>query len=319
MKTNKLLVAMLTAAIFAGFTAKAMAENREGAITITPGMGAYLFDSKRNIENPALYNLGVGYDFTNNWGVEALIGMMNSNTKGAASKADVHGNLYTLDGMYHFNTTSPFEPYVLAGIGMLDLSPNGDQAGTQANLNGGAGLEYFIHRDIALRGDVRDVYTMTSGKNDYLVNFGVSILFGGQSGPAATPLALTPVSNLTNPCTGTKVVVRFNNNSADIDPIYKVELQQVSSCMQHNHQLKAVVRGYASSTGVARHNLKLSQQRANSVKQYLVDHDSLNTKRIRAQGFGEASPVASNATAAGQAQNRRAETVVVSVFNSGRN
>lgn len=317
---------MVSAAILGSFTAKAMAENREGAVTITPGMGMYLFDSKRRIKNPALYNLGLGYDFTNNWGVEALAGMMDSNTKGTPRRK-VNGELYLLDGVYHFKTRSPFEPYVLAGIGMLDLDPNGnvttstphgDQANIQANINGGAGIEYFVHPDIALRTDVRDIYTMTGGKNDYLVNFGVTILLGGQS-QAAAPVPMTTVSNPVNPCVGTKVVVRFANDSSVIDPIYKTELQQVASCMQMNHRLKAVVRGYASSTGTVEHNLKLSQHRANNVKKYLVVHDSLKSARIRTQGFGEANPVASNVTEAGQAQNRRAETVVVSVFDTGHN
>lgn len=324
MKTNKLLVAMLSIAVLGSFTAKAMAEHREGAFSISPGVGAYMFDSKRSIQNPALFNLGLGYDFTNSWSVEALVGMINSNTKGTPSRKTT-GELYTLDGVYHFNADHPFEPYVLAGIGMLNLDPNGnvssanphgDDANNQANINGGLGLEYFVHPNIALRGDIRDIYTMSGGKNDYLANFGVSILLGGQSQTAA-PVPMTSVTNPINPCLGTKVVVRFANDSSIVDPIYKTELQQVASCMQKNHQLKAVIRGYASSPGAAQHNLKLSQHRANNVKQYLVEHDSLKAQRIRAEGFGEANPIASNVTEAGQTQNRRAETVVVSVFDAG--
>lgn len=325
MKINKLIVTIMGVAILGGFTATAMAENREGAITINPGIGAYLFDGKNDLKNSALYNLSIGYDFTNNWGVEAFAGAMNTNSKNPSSY-NVTGELYTLDGIYHFNTQSPFEPFLMAGVGMLNLDPNGnitwstihgDEANTQANINGGAGIEYFVHPDIALRSDIRDVYTMDGGKNDYLVNFGVSILLGGQA--PATPSPMITVTNPVNPCAGTKVVVRFPNSSSVIDPIYKTELQQVAVSMQMNHRLKAVVSGYASSTSTEQNNLTLSQQRANNVKDYLVKHDLLKSTRIRTQGFGEVDPIA-NAIEVKQTQNYNAnEAVVVSLFDTGQN
>ena len=54
------------------------------------------------------------------------------------------------------------------------------------------------------------------------------------------------------------------------------------------------------------YNLKLSQRRADSVKQYLVN-SGIAAERLVTRGFGEADPIASNSTAAGRSENRRIE------------
>lgn len=66
------------------------------------------------------------------------------------------------------------------------------------------------------------------------------------------------------------------------------------------------VAGYTDSTGSAAHNQQLSERRAQSVLSYLKSH-GLRSQNYSAQGFGAANPVASNATSAGRAQNRRVE------------
>ncbi len=68
------------------------------------------------------------------------------------------------------------------------------------------------------------------------------------------------------------------------------------------------VRGHSDSVGSYRKNMQLSQQRAESVRQYLISK-GIESNRIRAVGFGSSSPIADNRTAAGRAQNRRIEIV----------
>jgi outer membrane protein OmpA-like peptidoglycan-associated protein len=69
------------------------------------------------------------------------------------------------------------------------------------------------------------------------------------------------------------------------------------------------VAGYTDSTGSASHNQRLSERRAQAVLSYLKSH-GLRSQSYAAQGFGSANPVASNATTAGRAQNRRVEVRV---------
>ena len=64
--------------------------------------------------------------------------------------------------------------------------------------------------------------------------------------------------------------------------------------------------GYASAEGTEAYNLNLSKDRANAVKQYLVNA-GVPASSINANGYGEANPIASNDTEAGRVQNRRVE------------
>ena len=64
--------------------------------------------------------------------------------------------------------------------------------------------------------------------------------------------------------------------------------------------------GYASAEGTEEYNLNLSKDRANAVKQYLVNA-GVAASSINANGYGEANPIASNATEEGRVQNRRVE------------
>ncbi len=68
------------------------------------------------------------------------------------------------------------------------------------------------------------------------------------------------------------------------------------------------ISGYTDSTGPEGYNLKLSERRANAVAAYL-EANGIAADRITTHGYGEADPVASNATAAGRQQNRRAVVV----------
>jgi OOP family OmpA-OmpF porin len=65
------------------------------------------------------------------------------------------------------------------------------------------------------------------------------------------------------------------------------------------------IEGYADQTGPADFNQKLSEQRAQAVRQRFIDHYGISSGRITAIGFGETKPVATNETAKGRTQNRR--------------
>ena len=64
--------------------------------------------------------------------------------------------------------------------------------------------------------------------------------------------------------------------------------------------------GYASSEGTAAHNMRLSKDRANSVKTYLVN-SGVEARRIKVKGMGETNPIADNSTEEGRVMNRRVE------------
>jgi OmpA-OmpF porin, OOP family len=64
--------------------------------------------------------------------------------------------------------------------------------------------------------------------------------------------------------------------------------------------------GYASSEGTAAHNMRLSKDRANSVKTYLVN-SGVDAKKLKVKAYGETHPIADNSTEDGRVLNRRVE------------
>ncbi len=83
-------------------------------------------------------------------------------------------------------------------------------------------------------------------------------------------------------------------------------LKDVVQVMQDNPTYKIDVDGHTDNTGGDELNQKLSESRANSVKQYLVEN-GVDESRIVATGYGESKPIEDNNTAAGRAKNRRVE------------
>jgi outer membrane protein OmpA-like peptidoglycan-associated protein len=100
--------------------------------------------------------------------------------------------------------------------------------------------------------------------------------------------------------------VTFESGSAALTPdSYRVLDDVVRSLMAYP-EVRVEIQGYTDSVGKASSNLSLSQRRADSVKQYLVNA-GIDPSRLASVGFGEESPVASNSTPSGRAQNRRIE------------
>ena len=98
--------------------------------------------------------------------------------------------------------------------------------------------------------------------------------------------------------------VYFDSDKAVIkDP--KV-LDEVVVILKANPKLNGEVRGYTDSTASAEYNQKLSEARAKAVRDYFIKQ-GIAHERIRAKGFGETNPVASNDTVEGRALNRRVE------------
>ena len=106
--------------------------------------------------------------------------------------------------------------------------------------------------------------------------------------------------------------VTFPTDQYSILPNFYSTLNAVSTVLRKYDRTAINVNGYTDSTGSESYNMQLSQRRANSVGNYLVQ-SGVSPNRISAVGFGESNPVASNATPQGRAQNRRVEVQISAV------
>jgi len=100
--------------------------------------------------------------------------------------------------------------------------------------------------------------------------------------------------------------VNFATNSAKLTQSSEFILNEVAKSLVDNPNVRVRVGGHTDNTGSRALNERLSQARAETVKQYLVDH-GVAADRMEAQGFAWDQPVASNKTVAGRARNRRTQ------------
>lgn len=106
--------------------------------------------------------------------------------------------------------------------------------------------------------------------------------------------------------------VTFATNSSTIQPRFQTALNDVARVLREDgtaNKLALVIHGHTDNTGTDAINNPLSQNRANSVLNYLSSQ-GIASSRMTARGYGSSSPIASNDTAAGREQNRRVEITV---------
>jgi OOP family OmpA-OmpF porin len=125
----------------------------------------------------------------------------------------------------------------------------------------------------------------TTGMNDFIEK----VFFEKISPP--------PVSFLLN--------VKFDLDRDTIRPDAKDNLDEIGSFLAGHPQISISLEGHTCDMGSERYNDTLSQQRAESVKRYLIQQFNINPARLSTAGYGFSRPIASNATEEGRQQNRR--------------
>jgi outer membrane protein OmpA-like peptidoglycan-associated protein len=103
--------------------------------------------------------------------------------------------------------------------------------------------------------------------------------------------------------------VLFDTGSFTLKPGAREKLAKVSGILLAHPGLNMQIEGHTDSVGGDAYNVRLSEQRAESVREFLGEQ-GVTLSSITAQGFGKAEPVASNDTPEGRQRNRRVEIVV---------
>lgn len=147
---------------------------------------------------------------------------------------------------------------------------------------------------------------------------GTGALIGGLAGLAAggalgnyydkQAKELATIADVVKGANGIQVFLKndilFDVNSAVLSTDAMNTLTDLNRVLKKYPKNRIVVQGFTDSTGSDEYNLKLSEQRAQAVYNYLLA-GGLKTLSISYVGYGEANPIASNDTEAGRAQNRR--------------
>ncbi len=232
--------------------------------------------------------------------------------------------------------------YALAGLGVEVYGNEQFSNETGPFANYGFGYKYKLDNDMAIKTDIRHLVSLDNGNNNLIYTVGLSIPFGKKATPMpmakeepkmAQPMHEEPkvldsdndgvvdsMDKCPNTMSGAKVnaegcmvmvdlKINFPINSSIIDETYAHRIKEFAEFLNNNPKLKATIQGHTDYTGSDKYNQWLSIRRANSAVKALTKYD-VDASRLKAVGFGETQPIATNKTKEGRAANRRIEAVV---------
>ncbi len=286
------------------------AQEPELSYFITPYIGYTWFDDDQDVEDNPAYGLRIGYNFTKYFGLETSIEYINTDyDKGNNSRSVNIGN-YRLDGILNLLPDNQLVPFVFAGVGGQYIDyPSGTDNRNAATVNYGAGLKYFLDENVALRADIRQIHVFQNlddidDRRDIEATFGVTYYFGGpEAQPASSPAPVSqaPAAPMAAEQTAAaeaepEVVVlvfediHFDFDSSALKPEAKTILKRNIQLLKDNPRTHVRIEGYTSASGTAEYNQRLSERRANAVKDYLINEGIITENRLSIVGYGEKRP-----------------------------
>ena len=322
-----------------------LAANSDYKYEITPMVGGALSEGNLSLEkNYVNAGLALGFNLQDSMIDQVELGFLRSTEdvdySGGTRDTGITRVFTNLVKEYDLN--SAISLYALAGVGVeiFDDEFAGNEDSPFGNY--GAGIKYKIADQFALKADVRHLIETDHGDNNLLYNIGFAIPFGEVSKPAPVvvePVVVVPapkpkaapkdsdndgvidaLDQCPNTMAGAKVDsvgcmtlvnldINFDTNSAVIKNGYNPKIAQFASMLNQNPKLSATIEAHTDSDGSNAYNQKLSEKRAASTVEALKAL-KVNPAKIKAVGYGETKPVASNATKEGKAENRRVNAVL---------
>jgi outer membrane protein OmpA-like peptidoglycan-associated protein len=104
--------------------------------------------------------------------------------------------------------------------------------------------------------------------------------------------------------------INFDNDRATIKPESMGTLNLIVDVLKNNPEIRFDIQGHTDNSGSAAHNLALSRERAEAVKQQLISM-GVESTRLSTKGMGDTKPIADNNSPEGRANNRRVEFVTL--------
>ncbi len=137
------------------------------------------------------------------------------------------------------------------------------------------------------------------------------------SGPPPPPQAPAPASEA-RVLARLTIHVNFDFDKSDLTKADEADLKKAIDFVGKYHDAKVELDGHTDDKGTKQYNQKLSERRAEAVRQYLIEEGAVDKARISAKGYGESRPIAPNKTKDGKdnpegmAENRRVEILIIS-------
>jgi OOP family OmpA-OmpF porin len=295
----------------------------QGAVEVEGFANRYFTDVQRDFAHDEgnLFGASVGYYLTDDVELALSYGEYHDlRGEGAAGSKNIKGNLTDLKALYHFGQPGVgLRPYVSGGVGhqsIGDANKGGRDTSTLAIVGGGA--KYYFTEMLYARAGVEALYNIDKGDTEWQAGVGVGLNFGGSTRqvaqvtePAPEPVpAPAPVVEEAPQVVRVELDVKFDFDKAAVKQESYGDIKNLADFMNQYPQTSTTVEGHTDSVGTDAYNQKLSERRANAVRDVLVNQYGVGANRVNSVGYGESRPVADNATEEGRAINRRVEAEV---------
>lgn len=306
----------------------------------TPTIGGTVYEGNMDLDGAFTFGARLAKNLPENWWLDQVeFGYDYQDSVGLRKKAKrVPGASKPSVNSYYINLvknlvnfTDNFKLYGLVGMGYMDYSAKVDHQNYDNGFGQyGAGLKYYWTDNFATKLEVRDTISFHKGDNVMFYSLGFAADIGKryeEPAPAPAPVIGDEdgdgVPDNLDKCPGTpagvvvdangceKIIrlelgVNFAFNSAELKPTGIQKVKEIAQFLSEHPDYSVVLDGYTDSTGSEAYNMKLSQRRAQSVANALMQL-GVPASKITTHGYGEADPIASNDTPEGRAQNRRVD------------
>lgn len=306
---------------------------------VAPQVGGVIVDDDRGLDDgDRLFGIAIGKHLSRSWSVE-----MNLNGAKIDGYDPYAASMDVLRVFRRDQSLSPVLTFGVGAI-RNDLEFGRDNTDAMAQAGVGLLWTLGENRRgtgaFSLRPEIKARWQDAGGQNyvDYIGTLGFQFSFG--TAPVTTSTASNPepaqvvvasavvdgdgdgVVDAGDRCLGTSrgvavdekgctqqgavtlVGVLFENASSTLVHSSTAALDRVAADLVKHPQFEIEVQGHTDSIGSNRYNLRLSQQRADAVREYLLQQGA-RASQVSARGYGEAEPVSNNESAEGRAKNRR--------------
>jgi OOP family OmpA-OmpF porin len=294
----------------------------QGAVEGELNYGKKYNDSVNNVEDGYTPGASIGYFLTDDVSLNATYNNDDyTRSNNGTGHQKIEGDQFGLNAQYHFNNAGDaLRPYVQGGVkhgSMTNVAADGHTGRDQSTfLTAGGGVKYYFLENVYARAGVEADYKLDNGKWDYIPSVGLGVNFGGGNKPAPAPVpapapepapvAEAPVAEVVR----VELDVKFDFNKSVVKPNSYADIKNLADFMKQYPSTTTTVEGHTDNVGPDAYNQKLSERRANAVKQVLTNQYGVSPSRVQSVGYGKSRPVADNSTEAGRAVNRRVEAKV---------
>ena len=289
----------------------------QGAVEMEAFGKHYFTDSSRDVQRDGeLYGAGASYFLTDDVSLGLSYGEYHDLTSrdpvGAGGHKDIKGSLTSLDATYHFGQPGVgLRPYVSAGAAHQSIGQanrGGRDHSTFAKV--GTGVKYYFTENFFAKAGVDGMYNIDAIEGEWMAGVGVGLNFGGgaqqqvaQVEPTPEPAPAPIVDNEPEPepeLVRVELDVKFDFDKAKVREESYSDIKNLADFMQQYPQTSTTVEGHTDSVGTDQYNQRLSERRAQAVRDVLVNQYGVSGQRVDSVGYGETRPVADNSTEEGR-------------------